>query len=74
MGTKMLGSTLLRGVVGPGARVEEMGTRDVVGEGMPLLSIGFGVKPFEGRAVLIVPLMEGETEAVTDWRVVAVDW
>jgi hypothetical protein len=69
----MFGSTSLRGFVGPGSRVEEMGTRDVVGEGMPLLSMGFGVKPLEGRAVLIVPLMEGETDLVTDWRVVAVD-
>jgi hypothetical protein len=73
MGTKMSGPASVRGFVGPGASVEEMGAREPVGEGMSELMIGLGSKPLEGRLVLMVPLMEGSTEVVTDWRVVAVE-
>jgi len=50
-----------------------MGARESVGEGMSELIMGFGVKPFEGSSVLMVPVIEGSTEVVTDWRVVAVE-
>lgn len=71
MGTKMLGPTFPRGLVGPGERDELMGASEPVGLGISELRMGSGVKPLEGSTVLMLPVMEGRSDCVADWTVVA---
>lgn len=47
-----------------------MGASEPVGLGMAELRMGSGVKPLEGSTVLMLPVMEGCSDCVTDWMVV----